>query len=198
MLVLLFPAAADVSMKSCDQCGKYYETSTALRYHKMLHSEPKCVCIICKKTFHNSILLSAHRRKEHCEKNHKCQLCESEFQFLRQLDKHLTTKHGPKKFKCEFENCDKTYSSRNGLSYHKLVHTGLKPFTCETCGKSFAGKHNLKIHSDLHSGIKKYKCDVCGRCFTQKPGLHTHLRLHTKEYKATLIKPARSTIQCHE
>ena len=204
MIVLLFPVAADASRKStneeyqCDQCGKFLKTPKTLRCHKTLHSEPKYVCSICKKTFHNSTLLSNHRRKEHCNKDYKCQLCESEFQFLRQLDKHLATRHGSKRFKCEFKNCDKIYSSREGLRYHKLVHTGLKPYTCEICGKCFGRKGILKNHSDLHDDIKKYTCDVCGRCFSQKQGLDTHVRLHTKEYKATLIKPALSTIQCHQ
>ena len=218
---MLFPAAAaDAPTKSCDNqctyCGKYYKTPKTLRIHKLYHSEPKCVCSICKKIFHNPIVLGAHRRKEHCSKDYKCQLCESDFQFLRQLDKHLVTKHAPKRFKCEFENCDKTYSSRSGLTYHKLVHTGLKPYTCEVCGKSFITKGKLKVHTDIHSGevhtdihsgevhtdihsgVKKYKCDICERCFTQKTGLDIHLRFHTEEHKATLVRPANSIDRRHK
>ena len=202
MIVLLFPAAADASMKrcgnQCDQCGKYYKTPQTLRYHKMLHSEPKCVCSICAKTFYNPSLLSVHRRKEHCNKDYKCQLCDCDFLFLEQLDKHLSTKHGPKRFKCEIENCNKTYSYKRGLTHHKLVHTGLKPYACEICGKSFTTKGVLKKHSDIHSDVKKYKCDICGRCFAHITTHAMHVRRHTKEHKATLIRPAISVLQCQE
>ena len=200
---MLFPAAAaDAPTKSCGNqctyCGKYYKTPQTLRIHKLYHSEPKYVCSICKKTFHNPIVLGAHQRKEHCSKDYKCQLCESDFQFLRQLDKHLVTKHAPKRFKCEFENCDKTYSSKSGLRYHKLVHTGLKLYTCEVCGKSFITKKHLKVHTDIHTGVKKYKCDICERCFTQKTGLDIHLRFHTEEHKATLVRLANSIDRRHK
>ena len=202
MIVLLFLAAVDGSMKSCanqcDQCGKYYKTPQTLRYHKMLHSEPKCVCSICMKIFYNPSLLSVHRRKEHCNKEYKCQLCDCDFQFLRQLDKHLSTKHGPKRFKFEFQNCNKSYIDKHGLTRHQILHTGLKPYTCDICGKSCNTKGDLKSHSDVHSDVKEYKCDICGRCFSHRASCAMHVRRYTKEHKATLIRPAISAVQCHE
>ena len=150
------------------------------------------------KTFYNPNLVSAHRRKEHCNKEYKCQLCDCDFLFLRQLDKHLAAKHGPKRFKCQIQNCNKTYIDKHGLTRHQIIHTGLKPYTCEVCGKSFTSNVDLKQHSDVHSDVKKYKCDICGRCFTHRASRANHVRRHTKEYKATLIRPATSVVQCQE
>lgn len=61
-----------------------------------------------------------------------------------------------------------------------MVHTDIKPHTCDECGKSFRDKSYFKKHIQLHEG-KRYICDVCGKAYTNSRNLIVHNRKHTGE-----------------
>ena len=49
---------------------------------------------------------------------------------------------------CRF--CQKIFSAPSLLARHERMHTGEKPYSCDTCGKSFAEKGNMKKHQITH------------------------------------------------
>ena len=64
---------------------------------------------------------------------------------------------------CPF--CPKTFSRKDNLSRHKLLHTETKTFFCTSCPKAFFGRHDLTTHFKVHSGERGFPCRVCSKFF---------------------------------
>ncbi|KXN68021.1 hypothetical protein CONCODRAFT_32953, partial [Conidiobolus coronatus NRRL 28638] len=47
-------------------------------------------------------------------------------------------------FKCNI--CLKAFNSKNSLTRHERIHTGLRPYSCTICNKNFGRKDILEGH----------------------------------------------------
>jgi uncharacterized Zn-finger protein len=68
-----------------------------------------------------------------------------------------------KSFTCDFENCNKSYTTKGHLTRHQQSHSG-KKFKCDfpNCGKTYTQKDNLKIHEKIHddgNNKEEFKCN---------------------------------------
>jgi len=96
----------------------------------------------------------------------------------KQKKRRKTNSHSwaKKKYVCDFDSCKyKTYKKDHIIS-HQRLHTGEKPFKCDTCDKSFADKANLLRHQRTHTDEKPFKCDKCDYACTQSRYLKAHKR----------------------
>lgn len=90
-----------------------------------------------------------------------------------------------KLFKCEHPECEKTFTSKAGLTRHCKYHSSMKTIKCqqEGCWKFFKRKDALQVHMRLHLGETPYVCSEkgCEKKFSNKAGLRYHVLKHKNE-----------------
>ncbi len=118
--------------------------------------------------------------------------CKKKFDYKWILDRHINSHFCFKLFKCEYENCNKTYKSKENLTLHiKNKHLGEKPYKCRFCDSRFShrnGKKKINFFNILfyigktyherriHINYLPYHCDVkdCLLRFACKSALNYH------------------------
>lgn len=63
---------------------------------------------------------------------------------------------GERPFKCDESSCGKTFTRNEELTRHKRIHSGIRPYACQTCGKKFGRRDHLKKHSKTHMPQERY------------------------------------------
>ncbi|XP_037301508.1 zinc finger protein 58-like [Manduca sexta] len=110
-----------------------------------------------------------------------CEQCGKIFQSMALLKDHMWVHTGEKRFKCD--RCTKSFTQKTNLVFHMRVHSATRPtYECPLCGKHFAFYNNRRRHMFIHTGLKPFKCDTCGKCFTTAGEQRAHVsHVHLKK-----------------
>lgn len=107
-----------------------------------------------------------------------CKICSKSFSKRDNLKKHEIIHRGEKPYLCE--ECGKSFARKQDLNVHRRYHSGVRPYACSLCDKKFHSYSGLKSHQNRHNGIKPFLCNACGKTFVQKSQLTNHERVHTQ------------------
>lgn len=133
----------------CPECNMEFFDQAALqrhmqRRHAKRQKEHKCG--ECGETFLHFQDLVKHRRSQH-PKCHLCPDCGKAYARPAALRDHQLRVHAETHVLCPRPGCGQTFTSASNLYQHeRVVHLGLKPFTCNECGQTFAYRHVLRRH----------------------------------------------------
>ena len=172
----------DVLLHQCHQCPKSFSSSYKLNRHlnscqgmvEKVKKEPE-LCPYCFKKFIRKDCLLDHIKCVHeKQKDYVCEYCTKGFGRKYELNNHIISVHEKGgKYACPY--CAKRYPKESDMRIHERVHTGEKPFVCDSCGRAFASRKSLKLHSEQH-GEKPWLCSTCGEGFTNARAKRIMLR----------------------
>jgi len=167
----------------CVECGMYCQNLRTLSLHKDLHYQAdELKKLDAKKEVqtpktsdkNDDFLLdtdisfsTTNKRKRGRRSNNNLTLPSSSATAVKSfvnLNKTMRTYH-PKTLKfdesssrptypCTFEGCTKILMTKSGFTYHMMVHTDTKPFSCDYCTKTFRSKqlkdsHTRNVHEEF-------------------------------------------------
>jgi len=127
-----------------------------------------------------------HQLRHHAteeEKIYLCKYCNSKFASNQLRNKHENLMHN-KRFSCDV--CNKVFSEKTRLMIHFRIHSGEKPFVCESCGFSCSQRDNLRLHKEFKHPSegqqdKKFTCQICDASFLTKSNLSRHKMSHSDQ-----------------
>lgn len=153
---------ADNKIKAleCYICKQYYRSLLALKTHMYWHYLPKnYLCTQCGEQFRKFSLLQRHlMRADHNgvdTRKFQCMICNNKFYDKTQFMAHRVVHTKEKPYTCNYENCDKSYTTKNSLRAHARIHTGQNIHCCKMCDYKFTTSTNLKRHMLVHTGRPK-------------------------------------------
>uniref|UniRef100_A0A1B0D3U0 C2H2-type domain-containing protein n=1 Tax=Phlebotomus papatasi TaxID=29031 RepID=A0A1B0D3U0_PHLPP len=173
----------------CSACDRQFCVETNLREHMdIVHMGiKKYICEACGRNFMSAQNLKSHRMLHSGEKPYQCSICPRRFVSRSNCKTHELN-HAKIRFRCDI--CDKTYASKNVLTAHRQIHSGIRRFQCDVCEKKFLTKAGLNDHSRTHTGEQPWNCPYCSRTFAQRNSMRSHIKTHpeAQTFPCTICK----------
>ncbi|XP_032940013.2 LOW QUALITY PROTEIN: zinc finger protein CKR1-like [Catharus ustulatus] len=175
----------------CEQCGKYFSSSSGLLKHRHVHgSERPHPCPHCPRRFRCGTALAKHQRSHteprHADsakaaKSYSCGACGKSFGWVSHLSGTAACTLG--RSHSAARSAGRGFAVSSHLERHRRVHTCERPFRCGDCGKSFAVSSTLLAHLRTHGAQpgRPHACPECAKGFSSLAGLERHRRLHRGE-----------------
>ena len=179
----------------CETCCASFSWKSSLDYHrKVQHTTgtAKQVCAICAKVFKDIYSLKRHMKGVH--KDVPTVARDETAPSVLDVRKMVSKRKGSGKSQILPDHacaiCGRQCAQPSKLIEHIRVHTGERPYKCDTCGVCFAANSNLRKHQlVLHSRkqvagrtcaasaacAEVFKCVKCRICCRHKSALHSHV-----------------------
>ncbi|XP_034939321.1 zinc finger protein 154-like [Chelonus insularis] len=116
------------------------------------------------------------RKRRKEQSVYPCSQCKKSFPSPCLLKRHFMVHTGERPYQCE--TCGRRFSQIGALNFHKKFHAN-PPYRCQICSKPFMRPSDIEKHMRSHTGEKPFSCKMCQKKFSQLIAVQQHERIHT-------------------
>ncbi|CAH2019933.1 unnamed protein product [Acanthoscelides obtectus] len=85
--------------------------------------------------------------------------------------------------------CGRKFTTSSQFNFHRMRHTGVRPWGCSYCHRNFLTKSSLETHVRRHFDEKPIRCPHCPMSFVDKSGMMRHRRVqHSQEHPHICVR----------
>lgn len=181
-------SALESNQSFCEVCNEKYTYMCEYKKHFVIfhQNEGSSECLICDKSYSNSMRLNRHMQGVHIDRPFECEICHSMIRGKGNLSQHHKTQHtNERPFVCSV--CGKTFKFAHYLRLHMRFHNKEKQYTCSLCDKTFYTAAKANEHMKTHTNARQFKCTKCYKRFMSEDNLQQHMIRHTFAEKSVCL-----------
>ena len=143
-----------------------------------MHSAKHLQCDQCEMMFSNLRRLNGHKRQVHVFKSFKCDQCQHRAKTKVQLKLHIKYVHDGhlREISTKCDLCDYQGTKQNLKSHKEAIHENKKNWFCKACPFSTYSKGSFQRHMRIHTGEKPYQCQTCHKNFSNHFNAKRHCK----------------------
>ena len=154
----------------CKLCTEIVDSAHLLTiHHRVTHGI--LYCETCNKAFNNPTSLVRHSY-QHKPLHFHC-TCGASFAFTSQLQTHSVVHRCHASHHCVYPKCNKFFKNKGDLKRHADGHYS-EVHECPDCDYTNSDIRNLESHRLKHSDIINYTCNSCGEGFKYNTQFRRH------------------------
>jgi len=143
-----------------------------------IHAEKHLKCGQCDLMFSTTWVLNQHKKRVHVLKSFKCDQCKYRAKTKHTLTVHIKWSHDgvrdAKAGKCDL--CDYQGTMSHLKTHKESTHENKKNWFCKACPYSTYFKQAFQTHMQIHTGEKPYQCETCHKNFTRLSTAKAHCK----------------------
>ncbi|XP_037299271.1 oocyte zinc finger protein XlCOF6 isoform X2 [Manduca sexta] len=187
----------------CNACGASFENRKCYKYHQKQCKRPGgpqedvFICDYCNIEYNRKPSLRIHMIQKHLNINpYVCQVCGKRASTMAHLKSHMKTHNATRSvFQC---HCGAKMRTEVGYQLHQRIHSGERPYECETCGDRFLSASRRLDHiKRRHRGTADmpHACYKCSATFIRPWELRKHFVTVHNDVMEQPVKPREGPIR---